>query len=166
MNSLEKQLLFFNTFKDIISIFGQTEIGINEVDVQKLAIYLDSNKFFADSFNLNTEEEIQQYITKIIEQGFPCWMFLKCSNWTKNMIEKSFKIECEQEKQEMEKIYKCLTCQYYSCTQTSIGLFEKCNYTSKNINTLSYSRKEFRLKKTCQSYKKQRYKGDIKNEII
>ena len=154
MKSLEKQLLYFNTFKDMISIFGQTEVGTGEVDVQKLARYLESNKFFADSFTLNTEEQMQEYITQLIEQGFPVWMFLKCSDWTKSMVEKSFQQECKKERQEMEKMYKCLTCKYYFCSQTSIGLFEKCTYVPANKNTFLYSRPEFKLHKTCKNYKK------------
>ena len=142
MKPLIKQLMYFNVFKDIISIFGQIEIGNDEVDVKELATYLGSDKFFFDTFTAETEEEIQEQITELIENGFPVWRFLKCSDWTKDMIEKSFKEECKQEKEELFKTYKCLTCQYYTCQQTQIGLLQKCLYEEEktkhrmiNLNT-------------------------------
>lgn len=152
MNSLKKQLMYFNVFKDIISIFGQMEIGNDEVDVEELATYLGSDKFFFDTFTAETEEEIQEQITDLIENGFPVWRFLKCSDWTKDMIEKSFEEECKQEKEELFKTYKCLTCQYYSCNQTSIGLLQKCTYEDKNTRYTMKRREEFSLKKKCKNY--------------
>ena len=152
MKSLDKQLLYFNTFKDIVSIFGEIEIGSNEVDVEKLATYLSSDKFFFDAFSTQTEEEMQQQITELIENGFPVWMYLKCSDWTKNMVEKSFKEECQQEKEEMFKTYKCFTCQYYSCKQTHIGFLEKCAYEDSIKNNRRNKRETFELKKKCKKY--------------
>ena len=75
MKPLIKQLMYFNVFKDIISIFGQMEIGNDEVDVKKLATYLGSDKFFFDTFTAETEEEMQEQITELIENGFPVWRF-------------------------------------------------------------------------------------------
>lgn len=158
MNSLKKQLTYFNVFKDIISIFGQTEIGNDEVDIDALATYLSSNKFFFDTYSANTEEEMQQQITELIENGFPVWRFLKCSDWTKDMIEKSFKEECKQEKEELFKTYKCLTCQYYSCQQTQIGLLQKCLHEEEKTKHKIRKREEFNLKKKCKNYIKREEK--------
>ena len=83
-----KQYMFFNYFKEILEIFGQTEVGCNEVDIEALATYLLSDKFLADSFNYNTEDEAKEFITNLILEGFPVWQYLKCSDWTKNMVEK------------------------------------------------------------------------------
>ena len=154
MKPLEKQLMYFNAFKDIISIFGQIEIGCEDVDVQALANYLSTDKFFFDSFSANTEEEMQEQITELIENGFPVWRFLKCSDWTKNMVKKSFKDECEQEKEKLFKTYKCFTCQHYECKQTNIGFLEKCLYNNLKNNNSKWNikRNEFKLKKTCKNY--------------
>lgn len=152
MKPLIKQLMYFNVFKDIISIFGQMEIGNDEVDVEELATYLGSDKFFFDTFTAETEEEMQEQITELIENGFPVWRFLKCSDWTKDMIEKSFKEECKQEKQELFKTYKCLTCQYYSCKETQIGLLQKCLYQEEKTGHRLKTREEFKLKKKCKNY--------------
>lgn len=154
MNSLKKQLTYFNTFKDIISIFGQVEVGCEEVNIDELATYLSSDKFFFDTFTAETDEEMQEQITELIVNGFPVWRFLKCSDWTKNMIEESFKVECEQEKEELFKTCKCLTCQYYTCTETSIGLLQKCSYKEENNMNLMKRREGFELKKECKNYLK------------
>jgi hypothetical protein len=156
MNPLTKQLMYFNVFKEIISIFGQMEIGNDEVDIEELATYLSSDKFFFDTFTAETEEEMQEQITELIENGFPIWRFLKCSDWTKNMVEKSFKEECEQEKQELFKTYKCLTCQYYTCQQTQIGLLQKCSYEEEKTKHRIRKREEFNLKKKCKHYIKRK----------
>lgn len=153
MKPLEKQLMYFNAFKEIVSIFGQIEIGCEEVDVESLATYLSSDRFFFDSFTANTEEEMQEQITELIENGFPVWRFLKCSDWTKNMVEKSFKDECEREKEKMLKTYKCLSCQYYECRQTHIGFLEKCLCDNFNKNSKwNNKRNDFKLKKSCKNY--------------
>ena len=156
MKPLTKQLIYFNVFKEIISIFGQMEIGNDEVDIEELATYLSSDKFFFDTFTAETEEEMQRQITELIENGFPIWRFLKCSDWTKNMVEKSFKEECEQEKQELFKTYKCLTCQYYTCQQTQIGLLQKCSYEEEKTKHRIRKREEFNLKKKCKHYIKRK----------
>lgn len=155
MKSLTKQLMYFNVFKDIISIFGQMEIGNDEVDIESLAAYLSSDKFFFDNFEANTEEEMQKQITELIINGFPVWRFLKCSDWTKTMVEKSFVDECEKEKEELFKTYKCFTCQYYTCQQTQIGLLQKCSYEEKNKFKMR-KRESFNLKKKCEKYIKRK----------
>ena len=76
----KKQILFFNTFREIIEIFGESEIGSSQVDIDALIDYLSSDKFFNESFDYNSEEEAQQFVTDYILDGFPVWRFLKCSD--------------------------------------------------------------------------------------
>jgi len=153
MKSLIKQLVYFNEFKEIISIFGETEIGTNEVDVEALAQYLSSNKFFVDLYNYDTQDidGIDLYITNLIENGFPVWRFLKISNWTKDMVEKSFTEECEQELDIMKKQYCCLSCNYYMVKDTPYGLLTRC--TNKNCKYYYGNRNNtFTLQKECKEY--------------
>ena len=122
----KKQFLFFNWFKEIIETFGQTEVGCSEVDIDALAEYLSSDKFPFDTFGYNSEEEAQEYITNYILDGFPVWRYLKCSDWTKNMVEKSFSQECKKEMDELKNKYKCYTCKHYKSQMTVMGVLEKC----------------------------------------
>jgi hypothetical protein len=50
MKSLIKQLVYFNEFKEIVSIFGQTEVGTDEVDIEALSEYLSSSCKCAGKF--------------------------------------------------------------------------------------------------------------------
>ena len=92
-----KQLLYFNAFKDVVEIFGETECGCNELDIEKIANFVASDTFFFKTFNLANEEDILNYVTNKILDGFPIWEFLKLTSWQKDMLVKSFKQECEDE---------------------------------------------------------------------
>ena len=145
----KKQILFFNTFKEIIEIFGESEIGSSQVDIDALIDYLSSDKFFNESFDYNSEEEAQQFVTDYILDGFPVWRFLKCSDCTKNMFEKSFTEECIKEYKQMLQEYKCLSCKYFLQTNTSLGLYINCKHPD---NSYKYTRDKFSLKKECNFF--------------
>ena len=147
----KKQVLFFNTFKEIIQIFGESEIGSSQIDIDALIDYLSSDKFFNDSFDYNSEEEAQQFVTDYILDGFPVWRFLKCSDWTKKMLEKSFTEECAKEYNQMLQEYKCLSCKYFWQTNTSLGLYINCKHPD---NQHKYTRTAFSLKKECGFFEK------------
>lgn len=149
-----KQLVYFNEFKEIISIFGQTEIGTEEVDIQALAEYLDSDKFFVDMFDYKVDDidAIDTYITGLIENGFPVWRFLKVSDWTKNMVEKSFTEECEQEFKIMKEKYCCLSCKHYYEKYTKLGLIVKCMKPKGNKYFEKIDRGPLELKEKCEQY--------------
>ena len=151
----KKQFLFFNWFKEIIEVFGQTEVGCSEVDIDALAEYLCSDKFPFDTFSYNTEEEAQEYITNYILDGFPVWRYLKCSKWTKDMVEKSFSEECETEWEQLKKEYKCYTCAYYQTKRVMMGILEKC--VAPSIDEFISKRGPFEPQKECCKYK---YIGD------
>ena len=148
-----KQLLYFNAFKDIIEIFGETECGCNELDIEKIANFVASDTFFFKTFNLANEEDILNYVTNKILDGFPIWEFLKLTSWQKDMLAKSFKQECEDEYNELKKTYKCFTCKYYHIENMSLGVIQKCNRPKDKRHNMFY-RDTFELKKTCKYYEK------------
>ena len=152
-----KPLVFFNTFKDIIEKFGEMEVGCSEVDVESLANYLTSDKFFFESLDYNSEEESQQFVTNYILNGFPVWKFLKCSEWTKKMLEKSFICECQEESNMLKNTYCCFSCEYFKQSETSIGIFQKC-IKPKKIRSLK--RDPFTLRKTCTNFVKKENKNE------
>ena len=167
-----KELMFFNYFKEIIEIFGQTEVGCDQVDVESLLNYLNSIKFRTDTFTYNTEEEIKEFITNWILDGFPVWNFLKCSDWTKKMVEKSFKEEIQSEYEKQCKIYKCLTCKHFKVTNTSLGVLDECMYKEPIDETKPWlkSRKQrgvnFTWKKECENYEFGPVQSDYIKELF
>lgn len=154
-----KELIFFDVLKEIISVFGETEVGTREVDVEAVAAYLSSNdgfKFAFDTFGCNTREDIEAYITDKILDGFPVWRYLNCSEWTKQMLEKEFAEECMREKERIEKAYKCFTCAHFNVQNTMLGPIYKCK-KEREMNRYGMKRREgpFGPKKTCKDYVKE-----------
>ena len=148
----KKQFLFFNWFKEIIEIFGQSEVGCSDIDIDALSEYLCSDKFPFDTFQYNTEEEAQEYITNYILDGFPVWRYLKCSEWTKNMVEKSFAQECENEWEQLKKEYKCYTCKHYTTKRVMMGVLERC--IAPTEDEFISKRGPFEPKKECYKYER------------
>ena len=159
---LKKRFEFYSAILDIVKIFGETEIGTCEVNEEALSEYCSSDKFAVDNFNIKTKEDIYQKITDDILCGFPVWQFLDISDWTKEMVSRSFIQEEIKLKEELKRKYKCYTCKYYIGKQTSYGYVEKCNYDDsiKNIDKRDFTfwrarRDEFEPKKSCKYYTKE-----------
>ena len=167
-----KQYMFFNYFKEIIEIFGQTEVGCDEVDIEALATYLTSDKFFVDTFDYKTEDEAKEFITNLILEGFPIWNYLKCSDWTKNMVDKSFSNEMKSEYEKQCQIYKCLTCKHYKVTQTGLGVLDECTYIEPTDESKPWlkGRKSrgvnFTWKKECKNYEFGPVQSDYVKELF
>ena len=155
----KKQLVYFNEFKEIVSIFGETEIGTGEVNIEALAEYLESDKFFVDMFDYKIEDidAIDTYITNLIENGFPVWRYLKISAWTKEMVEKSFTEECKKELKEMKEKYCCLSCKYFYENNTELGLIVKCTKPKGLKYFERIDRDPLEFKESCEYYE---YKGE------
>ena len=80
-----------------------------------------------------------------------------------NMVEKSFKTECENELEQLKKIYKCLTCKYFHSHRLSAGLiYRECKYEKMQNETkrmcdrrfILKREESFELKTTCDNYEK------------
>lgn len=162
----EKQLLYYQALCDIVSIYGETEVGCSEIDTTAVAQYVASDNFFVDYFDCLSVEDLYQQLTEEIIKGFPIWRFLKISDWTKTMLDKQLQQTIIEEQQRLQKTYKCITCQYYEEINTAFGTICKCTYTNTNNSDtnnseFSLGRKRFlrdrnvlhELKKSCKHYK-------------
>lgn len=167
-----KQYMFFNYFKEIIEVFGETEVGCNQVDIEALGTYLSSDKFWADSWDYNTEDEAKEFITNLILDGFPVWQYLKCSDWTKQMVSKSFEDEVQKEYEEQCKLYKCLTCKHYKVHNTGLGIIDECTYEEPVDQDKPWMRARkqrgvnFVWKKECDNYEKGQPQSDVVKELF
>ena len=113
-NITAKQLMACSAIIEILQIFADSEIGGQyEINYEAVANYIDSIKFSADYFECQTKEEIYERFTEDIYAGLPVWRWLKLSEWTMNMVERTFEDECQAEYRELCKKYKCLTCKYH-----------------------------------------------------
>ena len=161
---MTKQLIIFSAITDILTIFADTEIGGQyEFDYDAIDNYIGSFKCQAEYFDYITKDEIYEKFMQDIYNGLPVWRFLKLPDWTMNMVEDSFRVECENELEQLKKIYKCLTCQYYSVEKLSVGLiWQKCKYEKEQNKHKRMCDKRFVLKREepftmktkCDNYKK------------
>lgn len=157
-----KQLMICAAIIEILQIFADTEIGGQyEVDYDKIVDYVNSFRCSADYFECSTKEDVYERFTQDIYAGLPVWRWLKLSEWTMKMVERTFEDECQAEYREMCKRYKCLTCKYYETQNTMLGVYQKCNYRKEEPNRM-YNRHShllkrddgpFELKKKCKNYK-------------
>lgn len=155
MSDIAKIVKITSAIREMLEIFAEQEIGYDvEIDDDALASYIDSNKGFADYFLANTKEEIYDVFLKQILNGYPVWQLLKLSDWTKNMLQREFQKEIDEEEQEMKKRYACLTCKYYSYTETSLGRLPKCHGESWIKDEFGFRKERVKLRKQCKRYEK------------
>lgn len=162
---MSKQLMIFSAIIDILTIFADTEIGGQyEFNYDAIDNYISSFKCQAEYFDYKTKDEIYAKFTQDICNGLPVWRFLKLPDWTMNMVEKSFKTECENEMEQLKKIYKCLTCKYFKTERLSSGLlWQECRYeethkakSKRRHDSILKPRREgaFEMKTKCDNYEK------------
>lgn len=162
-NEMSKRFMFFSAVCNIVQIFGETELGSCEVDEDAVAEYCLSDRFVAHLWSCNTKEDIYEKLTEDILNGFPVWEFLKVSDWTKNVLEKSYMTEKTNQWLKLCKTYKCYTCKYYKACETDLGLYEECTF-KEDLSTLSRAKRgklkmrprrvDFEPKKQCKNYRR------------
>ena len=156
----EQQIAICEAIIEILKIFADSEIGGQyEIDYKALCDYLNSAKCMVNYFNCGSKEEIYEHFTNECIDGLPVWRFLKLPEWTLNMVEKSFKAECEELHKEMQKKYKCYTCKYFKVRNTELGVLAECKYKEDEPKRMSdrplrLARQQgpFEPKKSCKNY--------------
>lgn len=132
---MRKELMIFSTIIDILTIFADTEIGGQyEFDYDAIDNYISSFGCQAKYFDYKTK------------------------------VEKSFKTECENELEQLKKIYKCLTCKYFKTERLSSGLlWQECKYEETHKTKLKRRHDgvlkprrggAFEMKTACDNYEK------------
>lgn len=153
-----RPFIFYSAIVDIVQIFGEMEIGSCEVDVEAVATYVSGYKFQSDFWGCSTKEDIYKKITDDILDGWPVWQFLKVSDWTKDMLERSFAKKIREERERLERTYKCYRCMHFEEIHTSLGVIEKCNWVpplkpgERYFEWKRDSNSGFTLKKKCKNF--------------
>lgn len=154
MNQDIKKFLYYQAICDVVSIFGETEIGNGEVNTEAVANYVNTNNFWNDTFECKTIEDLYAFITEDILNGMPLWRFLRCSTWTQNMLERDFRAKVVQDIAEAHRKYCCYSCEFFQEHHTSLGTIYRCKAKTNSKwheyrdNTLAT------LKTDCKNYKK------------
>lgn len=160
-NSILRKYLYFAAVKDIVQLFGEQEVGSCEVNDLAVANYVESFEFSIEMMLSETEvdkEAIYQKVTDDILKGYPIWRLLDVPKWTLNMLERSLNQQVIEERQRLERTYKCYTCKYFIEDDTSIGTIEDCNWEkahrdpNKRYFDLGRPYGEFVVKKRCKKW--------------
>ena len=90
-----KKYYYFAAVMDMAKLFAEQEIGYDvEVDIEAVAGYVESYGSAIDYHDYNgvldSKEAMYQRVTDDMIAGFPIWKLLKLSDWTKDMLERSF----------------------------------------------------------------------------
>lgn len=147
-----KKLNFIAAVFDVVTIFGEIEVGSTELDLDAIDAYLESPRILNDFWDLRTKEDMYQYLTDDILNGNPIWYFLKLPAWTKKMFDASFLEMVAEEEKERRRKYPCYRdCKFYRVDQVSLGDIEKC--TCKELNPWNKrSTEPFKPKRKCKYY--------------
>ena len=168
VKELKRHLQVFNAFCEFLTIFASQEIGDVELDIDAISNYMCSGRFVMKFGSLATvddsaftEDDIYQTLEQDILDGMPVWDFFKLSDYTKEILESSFKQEREREFAELQDKYMCYrNCKWYELNNTSVGLFESCNCykdSTSNRRCVKLQPRGFEQRETCNYYK---YKKD------
>lgn len=146
-----------SAIREMLEIFAEQEIGNNiEIDEEALAEYMSSERCIADYFEAKTKEEMYEIFLKQLLNGYPVWQMLKVSDWTKNMLNREFQKEIEEQDRKMKESYACLSCKYYSCVEVELGALHRCKGSRYIKSEDGFSMKRFTLQETCEKYEKGR----------
>jgi len=172
-----KQLTIYNAIIDILRIYADTEIGGQyEFNTEAIAEYLESFACGVNYFECKTPEQVYEKFTQDILNGYPVYEMLILPEWTRNMIIKEYKQEAIAAKHELERKYKCYTCEYFEekYIEAFGGCVYRCNHKKCEApkKSTNYGRevRDLRLrncrssdltkidypKKSCKNYKKER----------
>ncbi len=152
----ERQLNIYEAITDILKVFIASEIGTDvEFDNKAISNYIDSFTCSVHFWDAKTKEDVYEQFTNDILNGYPVWRMVKLSEWTMKMVEQSFQSECDEAMERAKKKLKCLTCKYYSETQTQLGVIRKCSHERCCVNTHPIERSKgvlAELRQVCKLY--------------
>jgi len=154
-----KQARVFYAWIQVLEIFSEIEVGHQAtINTDNLARYIMSDRAMVTYFEKENDDEIFQFITDDILMGAPVWHFLNVTPHMKSILQAELENEMIRQQRELEKTYKCPTCEFYSITDTSIGSLQDCTWKpeikSRADEPRGRRRGDFELKKSCKNYKK------------
>jgi len=152
----------FYELVEMLKIHGQIEYGTDDINVEALVAFINSNRVMVRFMNCSPEE-VAKGVTEDILDGMPVWKFFNLSPWTEKMLQKEYdeyRKEAEERyqkrKQEALKKYKCLQqCKYYNCCDTGYGTYIACEYKGNWMqSTRERSGDNFKYLRKCSHYEK------------
>lgn len=124
----KRKFLYIEGLIRFLEIYAQNEIGNVEVDIEKVALWVNSPNFEnVDIYQITSIHKVFGMLTEdIIERNIPLYRFLKLSEY------QFLQLECEHQERLLQdfhtdcETYPCLKCVWYDAEMTSFGRVSKC----------------------------------------
>lgn len=127
---IAQYLRFYEVMKEFLEVYSIENIGYScTINPDAVAEYMSSDKFLVRfKFGDLDKEAILMEMEEDVLTGKRVWELLNLTPWQRNMMESNFKVEVAEQKAEIEKKYKCPTCQFLNIKTTSFGSIAYCTY--------------------------------------
>lgn len=124
----KRKALYLDVLVHFMEIYAQTEVGECDLDITKIALFINRPAFENDeTYYIKTEEDVYSLYTTLTLEGLPVWRFLKLSDYQKKIFEKGYINSLSERRKAAGKICPCYDCAFYSTINTALGTIYKCN---------------------------------------
>ena len=142
----ERKFLYIEGLIRFLEIYAQNEIGNVEVDIEKIALWVNSPAFEnVDIYKITSIDKVYEMLTTdIIDKNVPLYRFLKLSKYQLDLLEKEHYNIILNDFLIDSKKYPCLKCIWYENDETSFGTLSKCNCPISDLtNNFTNTRRGF-----------------------
>lgn len=124
----KRKFLYIEGLIRFLELYGQNEIGNVEVDIEKIALWVNSPYFEnVDIYKITSIDNVYEILSKdIIERNVPLYRFLKLTPYQLNILEKEHRENLIKSFYEDADRYPCLKCIWYTTSLTQFGQLSKC----------------------------------------
>lgn len=132
-----------------LEIYGASEIGVTDINLLKVALWVDSPLFEnVDIRKFRTTKEAFNYLTKQVIDNIPLYRFLNLNDSQIKILETSHIKELQDSMMCDAETYPCLKCIWFFVESTSLGTLRKCSrldfsfrpYKSNHINPAKHKK--------------------------
>jgi hypothetical protein len=124
----ERKFLYIEGLIRFLELYAQNEIGNVEVDIEKIALWVNSPYFEnVDIYKITSIDKVYEMLTEdILDKNIPLYRFLKLSDYQLRIMEKEHKNILLQNFYEDASKYPCLKCIWYHTSLTQFGQTSTC----------------------------------------
>lgn len=131
---LKRKFLYIEGLIRFLQLYGANEIGCSEVNIEKVALWVNSPCFENVSIrNIKSIKDVYKYITADILHNIPLYRFLKLTDSQLKIMEKEHYNELYDDFKQNAIKYPCLDCAWYHVEDTNLGRLSQCNLPREDL---------------------------------
>lgn len=139
-DKIKAKSLFIEGLIRFLELYGNNEIGNVEVDIRKIALWVNSPSFEnQDTIWFTNLNKVYKYIENCLYNNIPLFRFLKLSKYQYKLMENTHREQLYNDYKKDCEIYPCLKCVWYSINESPFGSFENCTISDNIVKTKSHS---------------------------